>query len=99
MTMPIGLRKAFRFGPYRLNISKSGISHTIKLGPWSWNSRQRRQRVDLPGPLYWQSRRRAKGTRRTSRIDRVALTLLMLAGLAGLALWALHWALTTLSGG
>ena len=27
----------------------------IKIGRWSWNSRTRKQRVDLPGPMSWRS--------------------------------------------
>jgi len=60
--MPFGFRKSWRFGTrnlhLRLNASKSGASWTLKIGPWSFNTRQRRQRVDLPGPAYWQSRGR-----------------------------------------
>jgi Protein of unknown function (DUF4236) len=87
--MPVGLRKAFRFGPYRLNVSKSGISHTVKLGPWSWNSRQRRHRLDLPGPLYWQSRRKL---RRRSRVDRIAVVLILLGALTACSVAAWQWA-------
>jgi len=53
----IGWRKAFVFGPLRLNWSRSGFSWTVKVGPWSWNSRRDRHRLDLPGPLTWESDR------------------------------------------
>jgi hypothetical protein len=57
-----------RLGPrwlhVRLNLSGTGLSWTVKVGPWSWNTRSRRHRVDLPGPLSWQSDRpRATGRR------------------------------------
>ena len=58
---PIYLRKAIRFGPLRLNLSRSGISWTVKVGPWSWNSRTRAQRLDLPGPISWRQPRRGRG--------------------------------------
>lgn len=56
--MPIYLRKAIKLGPLRVNLSRSGISWSVVIGPWSWNSRARRQRIDLPGPFSWTSRRR-----------------------------------------
>jgi hypothetical protein len=37
-------------------MSASGVSWTLRLGPWSWNSRTRAYRLDLPGPLWWQGR-------------------------------------------
>ena len=59
--MSVLFRKSMRFGPrwlhVRLNVSKSGASWTFKVGPWSWNTRSRRHRVDLPGPWSWQSDR------------------------------------------
>lgn len=55
---PIRFRKAWRLGPLVLNLSRSGISWSLRVGPWSWNSRARAHRVDLPGPLFWQGRRR-----------------------------------------
>lgn len=56
--MPINFRKSHRFGPLRFNFTRNGFtSWGIKLGRWSWNSRNRSQRVDLPGPLFWTSRR------------------------------------------
>lgn len=59
---PLVFRKSWRFGPLRLNASRSGFSWTVKVGPWSWNSRTRAQRVDLPGPFSWrQSTRRNRG--------------------------------------
>lgn len=57
--MGFGFRKSWRFGTRnvhaRLNASKTGSSWSFKIGPWSWNTRSRRHRVDLPGPLHWTS--------------------------------------------
>lgn len=57
--MAIRFRKRVRLGPLPvfLNFSRSGVSFSVKLGPWSYNSRARRQRVDLPGPAYWEEDR------------------------------------------
>lgn len=49
-------RKRLKFGPLILNMSQGKVtSYTIKVGPWSWNSRSRKQRVNLPGPFSWTS--------------------------------------------
>lgn len=57
--MPIVFRKAFKLGPFRFNVNKSGwTSTTIKVGPWSWNTKTRAHRVDLPGPFSWRGKRR-----------------------------------------
>ena len=62
--MTIRARKSFKFGPLHLNFTLGGFtSWSVKIGPWSWNSRARRQRVDLPGPLYWIGKRRGGGSR------------------------------------
>ncbi|MBV9313629.1 MAG: DUF4236 domain-containing protein [Pseudonocardia sp.] len=64
--MPIYVRKRFRLWPLPvfLNFSRSGVSWSVEIGAWSWNSRQRRQRVNLPGPLYYVGRRRRPHRRR-----------------------------------
>jgi hypothetical protein len=57
---PMGLifRKRFRFGPFRFNFTENGYSSwSLKLGRWSWNSRTRAHRVDLPGPASWTSKK------------------------------------------
>lgn len=62
--MGIRLRKSGRlFGLplIRWNLSDRGVSFTFKLGPWSWNTRSQRSRVDLPGPWSWTGRRRQRG--------------------------------------
>jgi hypothetical protein len=54
--MPILFRKIIRLGPLHLNFSKNGMSSwSLKFGRWSWNSRTKKQRVDLPGPISWRS--------------------------------------------
>lgn len=67
--MPIYLRKTINLGIVRINVSRSGVSWTWRLGPWSWNTRSRRHSIDLPGPLSWRSRpaRRTPTRRRTHR--------------------------------
>ncbi len=56
--MPILFRKLMKFGPLVINAGKSGFtSWGLQVGPWSWNSRTRAHRVDLPGPLSWSSGR------------------------------------------
>ncbi len=69
--MPIRARKTFKVGPrllcVRFNFTQGGFtSWSVQVGPWSWNARTRRQSVDLPGPLRWQSaapKRKPKGGR------------------------------------
>lgn len=52
-------RKRLRFGPLVINLTQRGFtSWGVKLGPWSWNSRTRRQRVDLPGPWHYTTDKR-----------------------------------------
>ncbi|HWH00110.1 MAG TPA: DUF4236 domain-containing protein [Pilimelia sp.] len=56
--MGLLFRKVVRFGPLRLNFTRNGFSSwSVKLGRWSWNSRARAHRVDLPGPMSWRSSR------------------------------------------
>ena len=55
--MPIHFRKRWKIGPLVLNFTKNGFSSWgFKIGRWSWNSKTRAQRVDLPGPSSWSSR-------------------------------------------
>jgi hypothetical protein len=55
--MPLLFRKVVKLGPLHLNFGRKGFSSwTVKLGRWSWNSRTRTSRVDLPGPLSWRGR-------------------------------------------
>jgi Protein of unknown function (DUF4236) len=54
--MPLMYRKVLKFGPFRLNLGRRGVSSWgLHFGRWSWNSRTRRQRVNLPGPFSWRS--------------------------------------------
>ena len=58
--MPIRMRKAMNMGPIKLNFTQDGFSSwSFKLGRWSWNSRTRAHRVDMPGPLHWTSKGKA----------------------------------------
>lgn len=55
--MRLIFRKRIKFGPIVWNFSKHGFtSWGLELGPWSWNSRTRAYRVDLPGPFSWSSK-------------------------------------------
>ncbi len=55
--MGLIFRKSFRFGPFRFNFTKNGFSSwSFKVWRWSWNSKQRQHRVDLPGPASWTSK-------------------------------------------
>jgi len=56
-------RGRWTFGPVFVNYVRDTplspprvTSWGIKIGRWSWNSRTRRQSVDLPGPVSWRSR-------------------------------------------
>jgi hypothetical protein len=52
------VRKQLRLGPLRLHFTQRGFSSwSIKIGRWSWNSRARAHRVDLPGPASWKQDR------------------------------------------
>jgi len=52
--MGLMFRSRKKFGPIILNFTQKGFSSwSIKIGRWSWNSKARAHRVDLPGPLSW----------------------------------------------
>ena len=52
--MPVQFRKSKKFGPFTFHFTQEGFSSwSFKLGPWSWNSRSKKNRVDLPGPFSW----------------------------------------------
>lgn len=86
---PLLFRKRIRIGPwYYANMSRSGVSHTVRLWPLpvSWNSRGRRIRVDLPGPFAWTSKQQhgIGGV-----FGRFALGLVVGSGLGAGVLWLL----------
>jgi hypothetical protein len=59
--MGLNFRKTMKFGPLRFNFTQGGFSSwSIKIGRWSWNSRARAHRVDLPGPWFWRGRGRSR---------------------------------------
>lgn len=88
--MSIRFRKGIPVLPFlRLNLSNSGASWTVHLGPWSWNSRRRRNRVDLPGPLSWEQDR-GRGQRGSGWPIAVALALS--AGFALALVFGALWA-------
>lgn len=62
--MGFGFRKSFRFGwkylHVRVNASKTGTSWSVKVLAWSWNSRAKQHRVDLPGPFHWIGRKHTR---------------------------------------
>lgn len=59
--MRLRARKTVRLGPLRLNFTQSGFSsYSLAVGPWSWNSKADRHRVDLPGPWHWTSKGKGK---------------------------------------
>lgn len=79
-------RKSMRFGPLKLNFGKRGFtSWGLKLGPWSWNSRTRSYRVDLPGPFSWTSK---GGSSRFARVMLVVFALVVLAAIVAVFIGA-----------
>ncbi len=48
-------KKVNLFPGVSLNLSKSGISVSVKAGPATWNSRRQTTSINLPGPLSYQS--------------------------------------------
>jgi len=55
--MGLLIRKRLRLGPISIHFTEHGYSSwSIKLWRWSWNSKTRKQRVDLPGPASWTSK-------------------------------------------
>jgi len=86
-------RRRIRLGPFlAVNLSRSGLSWTAHLGPWSWNTRTRRHRVDLPGPFGWQQDRprRGKAGSRWPMAAAVLLTAALAVAVAWAGLWAWH---------
>jgi hypothetical protein len=49
----IRFRRSIRLWPFTWHFTQSGYSSfSVKLGPWSYNSRRDRHRVDLPGGFH-----------------------------------------------
>lgn len=72
--MPIRARKKVRLGPrfahVAWNFTQDGYaSRSYKVGPWSWNTRTRRQRIDLPGPLHWIGQRKPPRNAKSAKAD------------------------------
>jgi len=56
--MGLLFRRTIKIGPLRLNFTQRGFSSwSLRIGRWSWNSRSRSHRVDLPGPVSWRQDR------------------------------------------
>ncbi|MEM6613962.1 MAG: DUF4236 domain-containing protein [Cyanobacteria bacterium P01_C01_bin.72] len=54
--MGFRFRKKIKLLPgISINLSKSGLSTSIKAGPVSWNSRTQKTSINLPGPFSYQS--------------------------------------------
>jgi hypothetical protein len=71
VSMGLRIRKKIKLFPgVSLNLSKSGISASVKVGPVSWNSRRQNTSINLPGPLSYQSgASNAKGATKSDLID------------------------------
>jgi hypothetical protein len=57
---PIRFRKSVGLGPLRLNVSRRGVSPTVRVGRVSRSLRTGRTSVNLPGPFTWFSGGRRK---------------------------------------
>lgn len=69
--MGFRLRKKINLLPgLSLNLSKSGISASMKAGPVGWNSRTQKTSINLPGPLSYQlDSERSKGLKKSDLVD------------------------------
>ena len=69
--MGLRIRKKIKLFPgLSLNLSKSGISASVKAGPVSWNSRRQKTSINLPGPLSYQSTSsKKKGATKADLVD------------------------------
>lgn len=70
-SMGLRIRKKIKLFPgLSLNLSKSGISASVKAGPVSWNSRRQKTSINLPGPLSYQSASgKNKGATKADLVD------------------------------
>lgn len=69
--MGFRLRKKINLLPgLSLNLSKSGISASVKAGPISWNSRTQKTAINLPGPLSYQlDSGKSKGLKKAELVE------------------------------
>lgn len=63
-------RRRIAFGPFRLNLSKSGASWSVKAGPVTINPRRNSAYVNLPGGSYYQAPLRRRASERDLEIER-----------------------------
>jgi hypothetical protein len=74
--MPLRDRGYIRLPFVRVNWARRGLlgfrytSTTFHLGPWSWNTRNRKHHLDHPGPGWWESGQRQGRARRFARSKR-----------------------------
>ena len=62
--MGFKVRKTVRLGPLRLHFTQRGFSSWgIKVGRLTWNARTGKTTVDTPGPGYYQTRGRQRGSK------------------------------------
>lgn len=57
---PVRFRRTMRLGALRLNLSRRGVSPSIRLGPVTRSLRTGRTSLNLPGPFSWISRGRRR---------------------------------------
>lgn len=79
--MGLNYRKHRRLGPLPIwrNVSRSEsgktVSYSVKLGPFTWNSRTKKKTVDLPGRLLLHERVRGPYSHATPSPSRSSFAL------------------------
>jgi len=58
--MPFRIRKSVRFGPARLNLSRSGVSLSERLGAFTYSTRRGWSARIVPGLSWYQGRRKRR---------------------------------------
>jgi hypothetical protein len=56
--MGLILRKRIKVGPFTLNLTRRGVSTSVRVGPVTYGGRHRRTTVSLPGPFSWWFKRK-----------------------------------------
>lgn len=51
--MTIRFRMRRKFGPFHINLSRSGMSTSLTVGGVTVNPKRRTTWVNLPGPFFW----------------------------------------------